>query len=165
MLKRCSKCKVWKPLSEFSKNKSRKDGLKYWCKQCQSKYSKGYYQKNRKRELAQMYEYRKNHKKEINEYRKAHKDELRRQHSKQRNLGYNPLNNWFKGCVMHHINDIDVVFIPDKIHRKFIGNGLTLDQHRKRILEYYGSLERMITNNPIRRKDDSTIYPLSPGMG
>lgn len=39
--KRCTKCKEIKPVSEFSKNRTRKDGHHCWCKNCISKsYSK-----------------------------------------------------------------------------------------------------------------------------
>jgi len=34
MEKVCSKCKLSKPLSEFSKDKSKKDGLHYTCRSC-----------------------------------------------------------------------------------------------------------------------------------
>lgn len=40
MAKVCSKCKADKNISDFSKNRSRKDGLEYWCKSCKSAYEK-----------------------------------------------------------------------------------------------------------------------------
>ena len=36
MKKRCSRCKIEKPLSEFHRNKSRKDGLNHDCKECKN---------------------------------------------------------------------------------------------------------------------------------
>jgi hypothetical protein len=33
-MKQCNKCKETKPVSEFSKNKTFKDGLMHWCKKC-----------------------------------------------------------------------------------------------------------------------------------
>jgi len=41
-MKTCSKCKETKPLSEFYKNRSTKDGLQAYCKICQSKYQAKY---------------------------------------------------------------------------------------------------------------------------
>jgi hypothetical protein len=38
--KQCSKCKQLKPLSDFYKNRSTKDGLARWCKQCKKEYHK-----------------------------------------------------------------------------------------------------------------------------
>jgi len=174
-MKRCGKCGQWKPKSEFNKDKNRKDGLQNRCKQCQAEY----HQKNREWELAKMRKYRETHRKERVEYcqankeqisiqrkkyRKVHKKaiaEYNRQHrlehreegrkdsSKQRGLGYNPLNEWFEGSETHHINNNDVVFIPKEVHRKFRSNGHNLEYHRNAILNYYGSIERMINNNPI----------------
>ena len=36
MIKVCSKCKKEKAIQDFSKNKSRKDGLAHYCKPCAS---------------------------------------------------------------------------------------------------------------------------------
>lgn len=46
-LKYCRKCKSFKPLKDFSKNKNNKDGLKEYCKSCVSIASKKYREKNR----------------------------------------------------------------------------------------------------------------------
>ena len=34
----CSRCGKTKPLSEFNKDSSAKDGLQHWCRQCQKEY-------------------------------------------------------------------------------------------------------------------------------
>lgn len=36
--KQCTKCGRELPITEFSKNKSRKDGVQVWCRQCTSEY-------------------------------------------------------------------------------------------------------------------------------
>ncbi len=46
-MKICSKCKLSKPKSDFGKNKSRKDGLQYYCKECSKKKSREYYKNNK----------------------------------------------------------------------------------------------------------------------
>ena len=43
-LKKCTKCKVEKELSEFNKDKSRKSGLQCHCKQCKKEHFKKHYQ-------------------------------------------------------------------------------------------------------------------------
>ena len=48
-MKTCSACKQIKPLSDFSRDKRLKDGLKYNCKVCVRAYSREHYQKNRER--------------------------------------------------------------------------------------------------------------------
>lgn len=50
--KRCSKCKEIKPISEFHKNKVRKDGLQGYCKPCKKIYEMTY-QKTEKGKAAQ----------------------------------------------------------------------------------------------------------------
>ena len=42
-MKVCTKCKEALPLSEFRKQSSTKDGLKYCCKECDNKAAKSYY--------------------------------------------------------------------------------------------------------------------------
>lgn len=44
--KKCSKCGRELPLSEFNKDKSRKDGLQSYCKSCQKQYKKQWYADN-----------------------------------------------------------------------------------------------------------------------
>jgi hypothetical protein len=46
-MKNCSKCKQGKPLTDFYKNKSYKDGYGNQCKQCTISYSTDKYQQNR----------------------------------------------------------------------------------------------------------------------
>jgi len=78
--KKCTKCKKIKELSEFCKNKHRKDGLDCWCKSCKKQYCDYH-----KEESA---EYRQTHKKEIvaynKEYRQAHKAEIAESDKKYR---------------------------------------------------------------------------------
>jgi len=174
-LKRCSRCKQWKLLSEFYKDKRAKDGLQSRCKQCWTiyyredkkritiqrhkyreihkeevkEYNHQYYLKNKKRCNERDKEYRLNHQEQIKQYRLEHKEEKRKYESKYRSLGYNPLNEWFEGAHMHHINNNDVIFIPEDIHLKFNGNGFTTERHRNALLQYYGSIKNMINNNPI----------------
>jgi len=64
---------------------------------------------------------------------------------RHRNLGFNPLNKKFKGSVGHHINQDDVVYIPREIHLRHY-HGTYTEQHRKEILDFYGSLENMLNN-------------------
>jgi hypothetical protein len=41
--KQCPKCKQMLPVEMFAKNRSKKDGLQYWCRSCKSKQSSNYY--------------------------------------------------------------------------------------------------------------------------
>lgn len=48
-MKTCSKCKTEKTAEEFSRNRSRKDGLAHRCKSCVVNYHKVYRQKQRRK--------------------------------------------------------------------------------------------------------------------
>lgn len=44
-VKRCSKCKKWKDKSAFDKDRSGKDGLAVWCKECTNKAARESYER------------------------------------------------------------------------------------------------------------------------
>lgn len=46
-LKKCSTCKIEKLLKEFNKNKTKKDGLSTFCRECSCNHNKKYYRCNR----------------------------------------------------------------------------------------------------------------------
>jgi 5-methylcytosine-specific restriction endonuclease McrA len=57
-MKHCPKCKEFKEINEFHKNKSMDDGLSVYCKSCSSKYDKERYPKekeNRKKNAIKWY--------------------------------------------------------------------------------------------------------------
>ena len=48
-MKRCTKCEKWKGESEFSRHSRNKDGLRCWCKQCESEYARKHYKRDERR--------------------------------------------------------------------------------------------------------------------
>jgi len=70
-------------------------------------------------------EYYKTHKNELNKYKKEYyktnkgKESIKRTKNKRkRNFGFNPLNEYFNNSEAHHINTIDVIYIPINYHFK-----------------------------------------------
>jgi hypothetical protein len=51
-MKNCTKCSNQKPLSEYNKNKKRKDGLSAWCKSCTKLSSAKWYKINANKVIA-----------------------------------------------------------------------------------------------------------------
>ncbi len=49
MIKNCSACQTKKELSEFNKNKSKKDGLASNCRECAARISRKYYSENQEK--------------------------------------------------------------------------------------------------------------------
>lgn len=67
-MKPCSKCKVQKGFGEFSKDKSRKDGLKLWCRKCVSTASQEYRCNNKGKIAIRDKKYKSSHKESIKKY-------------------------------------------------------------------------------------------------
>jgi hypothetical protein len=82
-LKHCSRCDKDLPLESFNKDKTRKDGLAWFCRECNKKNSAQYYidnrekcldnfkdvyERNKEDRLIQAKEYRDSHKEEIKSY-------------------------------------------------------------------------------------------------
>lgn len=95
--KRCSKCGRILPLCEFAKNKTRKDGLANWCKQCNKAYKATYRQANKDK----ISEYYQANKDKIAEYRQANKDAIRKQQAEYYDPQTHPLN-WGKQMVKNY---------------------------------------------------------------
>lgn len=54
-MKKCQTCNQQKPITEFSKNRARKDGLQTKCKTCCKERSRKYYQVNKEKQKQQIY--------------------------------------------------------------------------------------------------------------
>lgn len=73
--KKCSKCKVEKPIGEFHKDARNKDGLRYQCKACTKAYVKAHYQENKDKKKAHHKVYHQENKAKRNAYDKAYYQE------------------------------------------------------------------------------------------
>jgi hypothetical protein len=79
----CTKCHIEKPLSEFSKDKQKKDGYRPSCKDCTNLHYHLYYLKNKTQITIKIEKYRNEHAKYLNEkaklYRKRNKERIKNQ--------------------------------------------------------------------------------------
>ncbi len=71
-MKICTKCKEVLPLSDFRKQGSTKDGLKYYCKECDDKLAKSYYQRNKNKITDKVKEWQKNNPDKVKSYKKSY---------------------------------------------------------------------------------------------
>lgn len=74
--KQCTVCGEVKPLSEFAKNKTKKDGHASDCKACRKKYRDQHYKDNKQYYISKASEYRKYKREELIEYKKGLKCEI-----------------------------------------------------------------------------------------
>lgn len=65
----CTKCEKQKPVSEFGKNKSKKDGLQSYCKECVKIYKRKHYEDNTDYYKEKAKTYRKKGREELNEFK------------------------------------------------------------------------------------------------
>ena len=72
MLKVCTKCKEALPLSDFRKQSSTKDGLKYYCKECDNELAKSYYKKNKEKIVGKVKEWQEKNPEKVKEYKKSY---------------------------------------------------------------------------------------------
>lgn len=168
--KRCTGCGEVKPLTEFYRAGGKRKGYRSKCRKCMGDYNKRYFQTERGKEViarasrnyfdtekgteahrrgSRKWGATEKGREYCNEYSRRYKTtkkgklNSRRYYTKRRRkMGFNPLNGAFEGSVWHHVNDVDVVAIPESVHRRLGRSDAEL--HRKLILEYYGSLEAMI---------------------
>ena len=134
-------------------------GKKYYLihKKQMNEKTKKYYQSHKE----QIKEYYLTHRERSKKYYLTHKEQikecvkdysqtpagkitsLKHWNKRQRELGFEPLNEYFKGAVAHHIDNKRIVYIPKTIHIKYYA-GKSRKRHRFLILQYYGSLENMV---------------------
>ena len=69
----CSKCNKELPIECFAKDKTRKDGLQGWCRECCSKYHQTYRQTHKEYYSQYNKEYRQTHKEHLNQYKKEYR--------------------------------------------------------------------------------------------
>jgi hypothetical protein len=90
--KTCSKCRVEKDVSEFSKSKPSKDGLHCWCKLCLKEYNEA----NREQRIAKSKEYYQANREEISVKSKkryeANREEISAQRKKYRKANREEIN-------------------------------------------------------------------------
>lgn len=80
MEKECSKCKLVKPLSEFNRNRTKKDGHEARCRRCSCEHLKSYREAHKEKLKEEKRKYYKKHKEEIQKrkrkYYKANREEI-----------------------------------------------------------------------------------------
>ena len=79
MPKYCSHCKRELPIEKFGKNRSEKDGLQRWCKECK----KSYYEENKVEILSKNLEYQKENADKIKEQSKAYRNANKQKKAEQ----------------------------------------------------------------------------------
>ena len=71
-VKICTKCKEEKPLEAFRRQSSTKDGLKYYCKECDDRTAKRYYEKHKKKIITKVTQWQKDNPTKVRDYKKSY---------------------------------------------------------------------------------------------
>lgn len=75
-IKVCFKCGRELPVEQFSKNKTRKDGLDTKCKECAKQYMQQYYEENKEKIIQHNTQYQQEHKEKLKQYYEKNKEHL-----------------------------------------------------------------------------------------
>ncbi len=70
-MKKCCKCNELKPITEFSKNRSTKDGLQRECKSCRKSVQREHYQLNKEKSFIRAKRQKEKYKKAWDEYKET----------------------------------------------------------------------------------------------
>jgi hypothetical protein len=71
-MKQCYRCKEWKPLEKYNKDKKTKDGKDCYCRDCRKILNKEWREKNKERRKEYSKRYKEANKEYFNEYQKAY---------------------------------------------------------------------------------------------
>lgn len=77
MTKVCSRCKEEKPFSDFSKDRTRKDGIRGTCRACAREQNREYYKRNREKTKEQVRKYKEENREKIRELNRKYREENR----------------------------------------------------------------------------------------
>lgn len=80
--KRCSKCGEVKPITEFYRDKTSKDGYCYCCKRCKLVYAKKYNKEHKQEVIERNKKYREEHREEITKQSKKYYEENKEKRTK-----------------------------------------------------------------------------------
>jgi hypothetical protein len=99
-LKRCTKCREYKPLTEYIKSKANKDGLNIYCNDCLKEKKKAEYEKNRDKYLERFnkhyYENIEEAKVKGKEWREQNKDSINARAKNYRESNKERITEWLK---------------------------------------------------------------------
>jgi len=135
------KKEYYKENKEENKEKSKE--YRQENKEKSKEYQKEYRQDNKEQRKEYDKEYYQDNKEEIKENQKEYsqtpkgKEGIKRANAKRKktrkNFKFNPLNEWFENSNAHHINDIDVIYIPKKLHVSYAGHSVLRNRNMEPI--------------------------------
>ena len=91
VVKCCSGCGVVKSLDDFRRNRTRRDGREYRCKECASAYERRYREENRDKERERHRRWLEKNRDKAREYGRRHREE-NRDKERERHRRYNAEN-------------------------------------------------------------------------
>ena len=98
-----------------------------------NEYQEQWYKENREYRIQCAEQWRINNPEKIRVIAKRIKNK------RKRNLGFNPLNEYFKGSASHHINWNDIIYMPIKIHQSIfhcLETGRNMEKINKLAMAY-----------------------------
>ena len=136
VMKKCPRCRLLLPSSEFHKTLNRKDGLQYYCIRCQAEYNRLYRQTHREEEVKRHWRYRQNHKAQSRKYYQANKTKRKEYRRNYRKTHKAKIRKQIKQYAKTHSGVIQAVRI------------------RRRARRFGGAMIDIFTNEEIFERDN-----------
>lgn len=178
MRKTCSKCETTKELTEFNKDRTKKEGHRPECRECEKERNKLYYENNKEKVLEARKLYRENNKEKLSEKQKLYREnnkekisessKLYRENNKEKVLLQYAKKRARKKDLPFSIVEEDIT-IPDVCPvlgiPLFSGEGYAIDNSPNidRIIPEKGYVAgniRVISQRANRIKNDATVEEL-----
>lgn len=136
-MKTCTKCKIEKPESEFSRHANKKDGLQTQCKKCVSEYRSA----NSKKIAEQKRRYREENRERVSEYERKYRDDNRERRAEYMRRYYAENKEYFtEHNRSYYIKNRDILSEYDK--QRYADNRVKRAEYRKENRDRYAAHSR-----------------------
>lgn len=155
MYKKCNKCNIEKNITSFCKNKSKKDGLDIYCRDCNKEYKKNYNIKNKKKLSNKKKEYYINNKdivlERVKDYNIKNK-EVRREYLKD-------YYNSNKEVILERVKDYSIKNkeVRREYYNKYIKNRISNDNLFKLTTSIRKSTISYFKNSGYKKKSKTEV--------
>lgn len=147
--KHCARCNIWKNKNDFYKNKKTKDGLRYYCKDCEKLLKKEWHKKNPEYFKQYREDHKDYYKNYFKQYHESHEDII-----KKRKKKYYHANREYckKKSKKYYIENRETILEKTKNDKKWKGTFPKRKDYMKKY--YHKKRKKYYKHRYIKNKED-----------